>query len=126
MRQGITIKRVTLAALLTVLAALLLAQGALSAVPGWTLVKSKSASGQFAATGVSATIKRPKGIAVRFRGKGLVVWGCSKGVSVSTWSKNYSKSGFYTLANVRGKDSCNVVASVGDSGRVVVQIYKKR
>src|SRR5262249_14814250 len=46
----------------------------------WRVVKSKTVSGQFAATGISATIRRPRGIAVRFLGSGVhgtASWGCS-------------------------------------------------
>jgi hypothetical protein len=93
----------------------------------WRVVKSKSVSGQFAATAISATIKHPKGIAVRFTGpgaKGMAVWGCSKGLSVSSWSRSYGK-GLHILGHIRGKDSCHVVASVGGGpGRITVQILK--
>ena len=74
---------------------------------GWRLLKSKSVSWQFAATGISATVKHPKGIAVRFRGsgvQGMAVWGCSKGISISSWSRSYGR-GLHTLPHVRGKDS---------------------
>jgi|SRR5262245_45734015 len=113
-------------------AGLLLALTAASSVSGtalsWRLVKSKSVSGQFAATGVSATIKHPRGIAVRFRGSGvhgMAAWGCSKGFSVSSWSRQYG-AGFHTLPHVRGKDSCDVVASISGQGRITVQILKMR
>jgi hypothetical protein len=76
-----------LAAALVVAAA---APGA-SDVGRWKLIRSKTSSGQFTVTGTSATVTRPKGIAVRFVGKGLVVWGCSKGFSVSSWSRHYSR-----------------------------------
>jgi hypothetical protein len=94
----------------------------------WRVVKSKTVSGQFAATAASATIKHPTGVAVRFRGSGvhgMAAWGCSKGLSVSSWSRQYGP-GLHTLAHVRGKDSCDVVASIGGSGRVTVQILKWR
>jgi hypothetical protein len=48
------------------------------------------------------------------------------GFSISSWSKSYARSGFYTLRHVRGKDSCDVTASVAGSRLVIVQIYKKR
>jgi hypothetical protein len=94
----------------------------------WRVVKSKSVSGQFASTGISATIRHPKGIAVRFRGSGvsgMASWGCSKGFSVSSWSRSYSR-GFHALGHVRGKDSCDVVASIAGQGRITVQILKAR
>jgi hypothetical protein len=68
----------------------------------------------------------PEGIAVRFVGKGFVVWGCSKGFSVSSWSRRYNRSGFYVLPCFRGKDSCDVTASVSNQGRATVAIYKAR
>jgi hypothetical protein len=90
----------------------------------WRVVKSKSVSGQFAATGVSATTRHPRGIAVRFIGSGVqgfAAWGCSKGISVASWSRSYGR-GLHILGHVTGKDSCNVTASVSGQGRVTVQI----
>jgi hypothetical protein len=109
-----------------------LALGAVSTVSGsaliWKVVKSKTVSGQFAATGISATIKHPRGIAVRFRGSGvhgMAAWGCSKGVSVASWSRQYGR-GLHILSHVKGKDSCDVVASISGQGRATVQILKWR
>jgi hypothetical protein len=117
-------------AAITIIALALAAPAALgSSVSTWRVVKSKSVRGQFAATAISATIKHPKGIAVRFTGpgaSGLAAWGCSKGISVSSWSHHYGK-GFHALGHVRGKDSCNVTASIGGGpGRLTVQILKRR
>ncbi len=94
----------------------------------WHVVKSKSASGQFAATGTYTTINHPRGIAVRFLGsgaQGVAAWGCSKGFSISSWSRSYGR-GFHVLGHVRGKDSCDVTASVSGEGRVTVQVLKLR
>jgi hypothetical protein len=94
----------------------------------WRVVKSKSVSGEFAATGVSATIRHPRGIAVRFIGRGIrgtAAWGCSKGVSISSWHRTYGR-GLHILGHVSGKDSCDVVASIAGRGRVTVQILKLR
>jgi hypothetical protein len=94
----------------------------------WRVVKSKSASGQFAVTAISATVRHPRGLAVRFRGAGAqgeAVWACSKGYSVASWTHSYGP-GFHALGHVRGKDSCNVVASVSGEGRVTVQILALR
>jgi len=55
-----------------------------SSASTWRVVKSKSASGQFA--------KHPRGIAVRFVGNGVhgfAAWGCSRGLSVASWSRSY-------------------------------------
>jgi hypothetical protein len=94
----------------------------------WRVVKSKSASGQFAATAASATIRHPLGIAVRFRGtgvSGMAAWACTKGFSVSSWSRTYGR-GLHVLGHVRGKGSCDVTASVAGAGRITVQILKVR
>ena len=114
------------------MAAALLALVLVGAVSGsalsWRVVKSKSTSGQFAATGISATIKHPKGIAVRFSGSGvhgMAAWGCSKGFSVTSWTRQYG-GGFHALPHVLGKDSCDVVASISGQGRITVQILKRR
>lgn len=94
----------------------------------WKVVKSKSVSGQFAVTGTSVTIGHPKGAAVRFLGSGVnghVVWGCSKGLSIASWSRSYGR-GLHILGHVRGKDSCDVIASISGQGRITVQILKLR
>ena len=88
------------------------------------VVAQNSASGDFAVTATSATINHPHRIGVRFSGgSGLAVWACSKGFSVSSWSRNYGR-GLHWLPYVGGKGSCNVTVSVGGSGRVGVQIIK--
>lgn len=95
---------------------------------GWRVVKSRSVSGQFAATAVSATIKRPNGIAVRLKGgvsSGNAAIACSRGFSISSKSRSYSRAGFFVLPLMRKAESCEVVASVGGSGRVTVQILKR-
>jgi hypothetical protein len=97
-----------------------------SSTASWRIVKSKSASGQFAATAISATIRHPRGIAVRFAGgdaSGTTSWACTKGFSVSSWARSYGR-GLHILGHVVGKNSCDVVASVAGSGRVTVQILK--
>lgn len=94
----------------------------------WHVVKSKSVSGQFAVTATSATIKHPRGIAVRFLGSGVhgqAVWACSKGFSVASWTHGFGR-GLHVLGHVSGKDSCNVTASVSGQGRITVQILKLR
>jgi hypothetical protein len=94
----------------------------------WRVVKSKTVSGQFAATAVSGTIRHPLGIAVRFRGtgvSGMAAWACTKGFSVSSWSRSYGR-GLHALGHVRGKGSCDVTASIAGQGRITVQILKAR
>ena len=110
-----------LAAALTILA--IAATAALAS--GWHVVKSKSASGDFAVTAIDATIHHPHRIAVRLTGgSGDAVWACDKGYSVSSYSRQYGP-GLHQLPHVRGKDSCDVTASVGGEGRVRVQILKR-
>jgi hypothetical protein len=93
----------------------------------WRVVKSKSVSGQFAATGTSATLRRPKGAAVRFLGRnvqgGRVFWACRKGVSVASWQESY-RWGLHVLRHVRGKDSCRISAGASSEGRITVQILE--
>lgn len=107
-----------------VAALVVLAVTASAFASGWRVVKSKSASGDFAATAVSATISRPHAIAVRFKGSGLAAWACTKGFSVSSWSREYG-AGLHKLPHVSGKSSCNVTASVSGEGSVRVQILKQ-
>jgi hypothetical protein len=100
------------------------------AVVSWRVVKGGSASGQFAVTSINATIAHPKrnGIAVRLTGSvasGQAVVSCSRGFNIASWGKSYSHAGTYVLPQVRNAESCDVIASVGGSGRVVVQILKK-
>jgi hypothetical protein len=96
------------------------------AVPGWHVVKQKSASGQFATVATSATLGHPNGIAVNLEGgSGFTTWACSRGVaSISSYSSNPGP-GFHILAHTGGASSCDVVASVGGSGHVVVQILTR-
>jgi hypothetical protein len=112
-----------------VFAALSVATTAGGTTATWRVVKSKSVSGQFAVTAVSATIKKPKrrGIAVRLIGRvssGNGVIACSRNFSVSSNSRTYSKAGTFTLPVMVRADSCQVTASVGGSGKVTVQILR--
>jgi hypothetical protein len=96
---------------------------------GWRVVKSGSSSGQFAIKSISATVSRPLALAVRLRGRvdtGTAIVSCSKDFGVGSWSRSYSHSGTFRLPQTRAADSCDVVASVGGSGRVVVQILAYR
>ncbi len=96
----------------------------------WRVVASKSVSGEFAVTAVSATIKHPRGMAVRFRGNvegGDAVVACSRGFSVASYSRSFHRAGLYRLKiNPRHADSCEVTASISGSGRIRVQILKAR
>jgi hypothetical protein len=97
-----------------------------SSASTWRVVKSKTVTGQFATTAISATIKHPRGIAVRFIGIGVhgtATSACTKGFSISSYSHSWGR-GLHVLGHVRGKTRCDVIASVGGSGRVRVQILK--
>ena len=101
-----------------------------SGVTGWRIVKQGSTSGQFAVTAINGTVSKPKprGIAIRLKGNvtsGMGVIACAKGFSVASWSRSYSRAGLYVLPMTARADSCDVTASVGGSGRVVVQILKR-
>ncbi len=113
-------------AVLTLITVLAIA-GAASASSGWHVVAHRSASGGFAAAATSATVNHPHRIAISLtHGSGFVAWACSKGyTSISSWSRNYG-AGFHELSHVYGKDSCDLTASVGGSGRVTVEILTRR
>ena len=115
---------------LTALLALVLAASATAAITGWQVVKSGSASGQFAIKSITATVNHPAGIEVRLSGgasNGNAVISCTKGFSsVASWSRTWSHAGTYRMPMTRGANSCLVVAAVGGSGRVTVQILAYR
>jgi hypothetical protein len=110
-------------------AALALAASTAGATTGWQILKSRSVTGQFAVTAISATVKypKPKGIAVRLIGRvssGSAVIACSKGFSVASWTRSYTQAGLYVLPMTRAATSCLVTASIGGSGKVTVRILK--
>jgi hypothetical protein len=121
-------KRVaTAAAMAVTLAATAFAGSAIAASNGWRVVKSGSSSGEFAVTSISADLSRPRAVGVRLIGRvssGTAVVSCSKGFGVASWSRSYRRAGLYKLPMTRGADSCMVVASVGGSGKVTVQILR--
>jgi hypothetical protein len=91
----------------------------------WQQIKGKVSYGDFTVTAISATVRRPKGLAVRIVGSGFVVWACSRGFSVSSWSREYGP-GFHVLGHAKGMESCDVTASASGEGVARVQIYKAR
>jgi hypothetical protein len=94
-------------------------------VARWRVVKQSTASGEFAVAATQATVNHPRRLAVRLKGNvssGTAIWACDKGYSISSWHRVYSRAGLYQLPHVAGKDSCQVTASVGGSGRITVQI----
>ena len=54
-----------------------------------------------------------------------MAWGCSNGVSISSWSRRYGK-GLHVLGHVREKDSCDVVASIAGRGRITIKTAESR
>jgi hypothetical protein len=94
-------------------------------VPG-KLRAGKSAAGQFAVTSVTASINKPRGIWVRLTGgveNGTAVVSCSRDFTISANSYDYKRAGTYKVPiRPRAADRCQVVASVGGSGRVRVEI----
>jgi hypothetical protein len=125
-------RRGTIGSFVVVLVAVLALSGpAVGAVVAWKVVKSKSATGEFAVTAISATVKNPKtrGIAVRLRGRvsnGSATVACSKDFSIASWNRDYRRAGLYVVPQMRGAESCQIVASVAGSGTVTVQILKRR
>jgi hypothetical protein len=92
---------------------------------GWRVVRSGSSTGDFAVKSISATVAHPHALAVRMIGRvdsGMGVVSCSKGLGVASWSRSYSSAGTFRLPMTPGAGSCDVVASIGGSGRVTVQI----
>jgi hypothetical protein len=105
---------------------LVFASAAGAATLGWRVVKSGSSTGDFAIKSIDATVSHPAKLAVRLIGNvdnGTAIVSCSKGFTgVAAWSRSYSHAGTFVLPQTRGADSCDVVAAVGGSGRVTVQI----
>ena len=99
---------------------------AAAALPGHR-VASKTASGQFAVTAVHATVKHPNAVYLRLVGgisSGTIVIACSRGyATISSNSYMHNRAGVYRVPvrPVRA-DSCQLVASAGGSGRIMVEL----
>lgn len=100
---------------------------AIALANGWTLVKKKTVSGQYAATVVSATVPHPHALAVGFTkgSTGTAAWVCQSGASVAEWTKSYKTGGLHVLPHVAGKQSCTITAEVSGSGKLTVLIVKQ-
>jgi hypothetical protein len=98
-------------------------------LPGM-VVAHKSASGSSALTAATAAVLRPKGLWVRFVGKvttGTAVVACTRGSSISSNAYSYKRAGLYGVpVSPSGAGICDVVASVGGSGRIIVEIRAAR
>jgi hypothetical protein len=97
----------------------------------WHVVKSKSVSGQFAVTAFNANVRRPLAMKVQLRGaisNGSAVVACSRGFSVSSYSRSYSRAGTYKLpVRPRRAGSCQVTVGLGVSGgtgRATLYVYR--
>jgi hypothetical protein len=97
-----------------------------AAAPPGKLRAAKSASGAFAVTAVTARIRKPAAMWVRLLGgvnNGTTVASCSRGFTVSANHYNYRRAGTYRVpVRPARADSCQVVASVGGSGHIRVEI----
>jgi hypothetical protein len=109
--------------------ALLLAAPAFAA--SWHKVKSKSVSGEFAVTAFNATVRHPLAMKLRLRGAidhADVVVSCSRGFSISSYSRSYSGAGTHKLPiRPRRAGSCDVIVSLGVSGgtgRATLYVYR--
>jgi hypothetical protein len=115
--------------LVTLAVAAVLVASAAAALPGKPVAR-KSVSGSFAVTALNATVKTPKRLWVRFTGRvtsATVVVACSRGFSISSNPYSYRKAGLYRLPIKPPRaESCDLVASVGGSGRVTVEIRAVR
>ena len=109
--------------------ACVVAASATAAATGWRVVKSGSSSGDFAVKAISASVNHPKAMEVRLLGRvtsGNGTVACSKNFGIASWSRTYTRAGTYRLPQTRNADNCQIVASVGGSGRVTVQILAYR
>jgi hypothetical protein len=110
-------------------AALLVAAPAFGA--SWHVVKSKSISGQFGVTAFNATVRHPLAMRLRLSGansSGDAVVACSRGFSISSYSRTYSHAGTYNLPiRPRRAGSCQVTVSIavsGGSARATLYVYR--
>ncbi len=113
--------KVTLVALAT-LALAVTAQA--KPLPG-KLVKAGRASGQFAVTSISADVKHPKALYGRATGhvsSTQFVVSCSRGFTITSNSLSRRSAGLWKLPMMSRPDSCTVIASVGGSGKVTIEI----
>jgi hypothetical protein len=115
--------------LVAIAAALLVAAPAFGA--SWHKVKSKSLSGEFAVTAFNATVRHPRAMKIQLRGaidNVMAVVACSRGFTVSSYSRSYSGSGTYKLPiRPRRAGSCQVTVSFGvsgGSGRATLYVYR--
>jgi hypothetical protein len=115
--------------LVAIAAALLVAAPAFGA--SWHVVKSKSVSGQFAATAFSASVRHPLAMKLRLSGaisSGTAAVSCSRGFTISSYSHSYSQAGTYKLSvRPRRAGRCQVVVSFGVSGgfgRATLYVYR--
>jgi hypothetical protein len=93
----------------------------------WRVVETKSASGKHPALGISATISRPQGIAVRLtsRGRvaGAVYWDCITGLHAEQ-GRFGALNGFHVVPHARGEDRCQILVTAHGLHPITVTIFK--
>ena len=95
------------------------------ASPPGTLVKSATASGQSATTSLFASVKHPRVLYGRATGgvnSANFVLSCSRGLTILTNSLDRKSAGTWPLPILARADACTVIASVGGSGTVHIEI----
>jgi F0F1-type ATP synthase membrane subunit a len=110
------------AALIGIVFSIVVAIASANAATGnWKVAKSGSSTGRFSGMSIKATVAHPIALGVRLIGNvsvGEATVSCSNGFGVRSWTH----AGTFRLPTTSAADSCDVVASVGGSGRVTVQI----
>jgi hypothetical protein len=108
------------------LAAIASSGDAIAALPG-KVISRGVATGRLAITTTQVEVQRPKALYVRLGDAGVrnatLIVGCVKSFGGSSSSYSRTKPGVYRLPiKPAGADSCRVIASVGGSGRIVVEV----
>jgi hypothetical protein len=112
------------------LVAALVGAAVADATTDWQVVSSGSSSGAYTGTAIKATLHHPKAIGIRLAGRriqfGTARVACTKASSRWSYSRKYKHAGTYKLLPTQHAVTCLVIASVGGSGTVTVQILKER
>ena len=105
--------------------AAVLAGSAAAALPGKSVAKV-TIVGSSADTAVSAIVRKPTGLWIRFAGKvrgGSAIVSCDRGFATFSTSYFYEKAGTFRLPiKPSGADTCSIFGGVAGSGRVTVEI----
>jgi hypothetical protein len=98
---------------------------AVAANPPGKIVKVSRASGQFAVTSTSAKVQHPHALYGRATGhvdSASFIVSCSRGFTISSNSLDRDRAGTWRLPMMGNPDSCTVIAAVGGSGKISVEI----